>query len=46
MEDNESYQILLHEKTINGEFMMNPIMQVKCEFRDIYTSDIYLYFYL
>ena len=29
MEDNESYQILLHEKTINGEFMMNPIMQVK-----------------
>lgn len=31
MEDNESYQILLHEKTINGEFMMNPIMQVKWE---------------
>lgn len=29
MEDNESYQILLHEKTISGEFMMNPIMQVK-----------------
>lgn len=29
MEDNESYQILLHEKTINGEFIMNPIMQVK-----------------
>ncbi|KAI8994679.1 hypothetical protein BDB01DRAFT_773669 [Pilobolus umbonatus] len=29
MEDNESYQILLHEKTINGEFMMNPIMQVE-----------------
>ncbi|KAF7731933.1 hypothetical protein EC973_007764 [Apophysomyces ossiformis] len=28
MEDNESYQILLHEKTINGEFIMNPIMQV------------------
>ncbi|KAG1447467.1 hypothetical protein G6F56_009251 [Rhizopus delemar] len=28
MEDNESYQILLHEKTMNGEFMMNPIMQV------------------
>ena len=28
MEDNESYQILLHEKTVNGEFMMNPIMQV------------------
>ncbi|KAL1931688.1 hypothetical protein VTP01DRAFT_9831 [Rhizomucor pusillus] len=28
MEDNESYQILLHEKTISGEFMMNPIMQV------------------
>lgn len=27
-EDNESYQILLHEKTITGEFMMNPIMQV------------------
>ncbi|KAI8874606.1 hypothetical protein K501DRAFT_102009 [Backusella circina FSU 941] len=27
-EDNESYQILLHEKTMNGEFMMNPIMQV------------------
>lgn len=29
MEDNESYQILLHEKTISGEFMMNPIMQVQ-----------------
>ncbi|CAO3651225.1 unnamed protein product [Mucor fragilis] len=29
MEENESYQILLHEKTINGEFMMNPIMQVE-----------------
>ncbi|KAI8336040.1 hypothetical protein BD560DRAFT_413977 [Blakeslea trispora] len=29
MEDNESYQILLHEKTMNGEFMMNPIMQVE-----------------
>ncbi|CAO3589842.1 unnamed protein product [Absidia cylindrospora] len=29
MEDNESYQILLHEKTISGEFMMNPIMQVE-----------------
>lgn len=29
MEDNESYQILLHEKTINGEFMMNPIMQIE-----------------
>ncbi|ORX54062.1 hypothetical protein DM01DRAFT_1335916 [Hesseltinella vesiculosa] len=28
MEDNESYQILLHEKTLTGEFMMNPIMQV------------------
>ncbi|KAG0174853.1 hypothetical protein DFQ28_007354 [Apophysomyces sp. BC1034] len=31
MEDNESYQILLHEKTISGEFMMNPIMQVEQE---------------
>lgn len=29
MEDNESYQILLHEKTISGEFIMNPIMQVR-----------------
>ncbi|ORE16243.1 hypothetical protein BCV71DRAFT_272167 [Rhizopus microsporus] len=29
MEDNESYQILLHEKTMTGEFMMNPIMQVR-----------------
>ncbi|KAI9485721.1 MAG: hypothetical protein EXX96DRAFT_546206 [Benjaminiella poitrasii] len=29
MEDNESYQILLHEKTMTGEFMMNPIMQVE-----------------
>lgn len=28
-EDNESYQILLHEKTMTGEFMANPIMQVK-----------------
>lgn len=40
-EDNESYQILLHEKTMNGEFMMNPIMQVKY----IYTAKIkYTYF--
>ncbi|KAI8068510.1 hypothetical protein BC940DRAFT_299272 [Gongronella butleri] len=30
-EDNESYQILLHEKTISGEFMMNPIMQVSSD---------------
>ncbi|KAI9267344.1 hypothetical protein BY458DRAFT_512012 [Sporodiniella umbellata] len=29
MEDNESYQILLHEKTMNGEFMMNPILQIE-----------------
>lgn len=35
MEENESYQILLHEKTINGEFMMNPIMQVKSQFLPI-----------
>ncbi|KAI8890507.1 hypothetical protein K501DRAFT_168505 [Backusella circina FSU 941] len=28
-EDNESYQILLHEKTMTGEFMANPIMQVE-----------------
>ncbi|KAL1922076.1 uncharacterized protein VTP21DRAFT_10718 [Calcarisporiella thermophila] len=27
MEDNESYQILLHEKTVSGEFMLNPILQ-------------------
>ncbi|KAI8642643.1 hypothetical protein BD408DRAFT_451620 [Parasitella parasitica] len=32
MEENESYQILLHEKTINGEFIMNPIMQVKFQY--------------
>lgn len=28
MEDNESYQMLLHEKTINGEIMLNSFMQV------------------
>ncbi|CAG8461167.1 8590_t:CDS:2, partial [Scutellospora calospora] len=27
MEDNEGYQLLLHEKTMRGEFMLNPIMQ-------------------
>ncbi|KAI9025358.1 hypothetical protein CLU79DRAFT_745232 [Phycomyces nitens] len=31
MEENESYQILLHEKTISGEFMMDPILQVDQE---------------
>ena len=29
MEDNESYQMLLHEKTINGEIMLNSFMQVR-----------------
>jgi len=28
MEENEVFQSLLHEKTIKGEFMLNPIMQV------------------
>ncbi|CAG8488978.1 10779_t:CDS:2 [Dentiscutata erythropus] len=27
MEENEGYQLLLHEKTMKGEFMLNPIMQ-------------------
>lgn len=27
MEDNESYQVLLHERTMTGDFLMNPIMQ-------------------
>ncbi|CAG8757101.1 13438_t:CDS:2, partial [Racocetra fulgida] len=27
MEENEGYQLLLHEKTMRGEFMLNPIMQ-------------------
>ncbi|CAG8474265.1 3550_t:CDS:2 [Paraglomus occultum] len=27
MEENEVFQSLLHEKTIKGEFMLNPIMQ-------------------
>ncbi|KAH8555261.1 hypothetical protein BGW37DRAFT_476454 [Umbelopsis sp. PMI_123] len=27
MEDNESYQMLLHEKTMNGEIMLNSFMQ-------------------
>lgn len=40
MEENESYQILLHEKTINGEFMMNPIMQVKCQLRHYWAIHI------
>ncbi|CAH1761548.1 6837_t:CDS:2 [Entrophospora sp. SA101] len=29
MEDNESYQLLLHEKTIKGDFIMNPILQLE-----------------
>ncbi|KAI7865684.1 hypothetical protein BDF14DRAFT_1744091 [Spinellus fusiger] len=28
MEENESYQILLHERTLNGEFNMDSILQV------------------
>ncbi|KAI8139741.1 hypothetical protein BJV82DRAFT_625926 [Fennellomyces sp. T-0311] len=39
MEDNESYQILLHEKTISGEFMMNPIMQIEKDGSASPTSD-------
>ncbi|KAL1917749.1 uncharacterized protein VTP21DRAFT_3583 [Calcarisporiella thermophila] len=27
MEENEGYQILLHERTISGEFMLNPLLQ-------------------
>jgi chromosome segregation ATPase len=42
-EDNESYQILLHEKTMNGEFMMNPIMQVR---KYIYLLSIMTYSFL
>ncbi|KAI7881429.1 hypothetical protein K492DRAFT_177036 [Lichtheimia hyalospora FSU 10163] len=38
MEDNESYQILLHEKTISGEFIMNPIMQVEEKRRSMKAS--------
>lgn len=29
MEENESYQVLLHEKTICGDFMSDPIVQVQ-----------------
>lgn len=29
MEENESFQLLLHEKSINGEFMQTSIMKVK-----------------
>jgi len=28
MEENEEFQLLLHEKTMEGEFVLNPIMQV------------------
>lgn len=28
MEENESFQRLIFEKTMKGEFMFNPIMQV------------------
>lgn len=28
MEENESYQMLLHEKSMNGEFMQTSIMKV------------------
>ncbi|KAK9719984.1 hypothetical protein K7432_004432 [Basidiobolus ranarum] len=27
MEENESYQVLLHEKTMSGSFMLNPLLQ-------------------
>ncbi|RUP06332.1 hypothetical protein BC936DRAFT_140402 [Jimgerdemannia flammicorona] len=39
MEDNESYQILLHEKTMSGEFMLNPIMQNRFDGDDYDTLD-------
>jgi hypothetical protein len=29
MEENESYQVLLHEKTLCGDFMSDPIVQVQ-----------------
>jgi hypothetical protein len=28
MEENESFQRLMFEKTMKGEFMLNPVMQV------------------
>jgi ABC-type phosphate transport system auxiliary subunit len=31
MEENESYQMLLHEKSMNGEFMQTSIMKVNLQ---------------
>ncbi|KAI8878270.1 hypothetical protein K501DRAFT_287967 [Backusella circina FSU 941] len=31
MEENEGYQLLLHEKTLSGEFIQDPILQVENE---------------
>jgi predicted RNase H-like nuclease (RuvC/YqgF family) len=31
MEENEGYQLLLHEKTLSGEFIQDPILQVDKE---------------
>ncbi|KAG2183218.1 hypothetical protein INT43_006222, partial [Umbelopsis isabellina] len=42
-EDNESYQMLLHEKTMNGEIMLNSFMQTsaaKADTLDALEQDI------
>ncbi|RIB21248.1 hypothetical protein C2G38_1119331 [Gigaspora rosea] len=35
MEENEGYQLLLHEKTMKGEFMLNPIMQKNTKYTQV-----------
>ncbi|KAM3581429.1 hypothetical protein VKS41_006254 [Umbelopsis sp. WA50703] len=39
-EDNESYQMLLHEKTMNGEIMLNSFMQTSAAKADTLEQDI------
>ncbi|KAI8336712.1 hypothetical protein BC941DRAFT_453073 [Chlamydoabsidia padenii] len=38
MEENESYQILLHEKTICGDFMSDPMVQIGHDNQDMDDS--------
>ncbi len=44
MEENEGFQLLLHEKTMKGEFMLNPFMQVMILYKTI-VSFINLFSY-
>lgn len=41
MEEIEGYRILLHEKTMKGEFMLNPIVQVCKIHKHVYMNILF-----